>query len=158
MKSYTMHSDDAILLKKGNGKQFVILFFAALALILVSTLIIGYQESSSLILIILPLNTIYVHLNTGVDHLELDNQTLSCFRKGKLKNTFDLKQVKLELEGNENSPRLLIKEDSDLKARYSSQNLGLITLNELVTDLSAITEVTNLTTPDKDKNKDKKQK
>ncbi len=144
MKTYKMSSDEIKKVNKGKIKSFIILFLLLLIPITFFSYYNGFSLKSLIVISALIVQAIYSLRDTGIHHFELniDSNTLSFFKRGKLKKSFDLKQVRALSTVGENESTLVITVDNNIKGDYHSQLLGITKFNELINDVSAINDGT----------------
>ncbi len=144
MKIYKMSDDERASLNKGKVKTSIILLILLLIPITFFSYYNGFKVSSLIFIALLLLQALFSISSTGIHHFELDSNsnTLYHYKKELLKNSFDLKKVRVVASVGENQSTLVIKDDGDTKGNYHSEILGIAPFNELIKDISAINDGT----------------
>ncbi len=143
MKTYKMSSEQIKIRRNSKLRTtftlFVVLFIINILLGVFLYYRVNFIFYLSILLLILAICSSF---NTGIHHFELDGNILSHFKRGELKDSFDLKQVRVVATVGENQSTLIIKDDGDTKANYHSEILGITVFNELLKDISVINDGT----------------
>ncbi len=142
MKTYKMSPEEIAKINNGKIKTYVILLVLLLVPVVFFNFLNGVLEQTIIYIIPILVLTVFSVSATGTHHFELDENKLSHFKRGKLKESFDLKQVRAISSIGQSQSTLIIKDDGDIKGDYHSELLGITTFNELLKDISAINDGT----------------
>ncbi len=139
MKTYKMSHEQVIKARTSKTLQTLGVFVVLFVLNILFGIFIYYRVNFFFYLsILLLLIGIYTIIDTGTNHFELKDNRLSHFKRGTLKNSFDLKQVRVVASMGQDESTLVIKHDGNIVVKYHSEILGIAIFNELLKDISAI--------------------
>ncbi len=142
MKIYKMSDEERKRIMLGKIKTNLILLTIIIVSYVGVLVAIGESQQPWGMILLTILETWYLVAITGRYHFELDGNNLSCYKRGKLKKSFDLKKVRAVISKGENESTLIIKDDGNVVGNYHSEILGITVFNELIEDISLINDGT----------------